>query len=1362
MKDAVQMIDDDRDGRVVTFYSYKGGTGRTMTLANAAWILAANGKRVLTVDWDLEAPGLSRFFHPFLNADALATTDGVLNMINNYLERAFVRTSTEQATESGRAAVEGYSMGLNWDFPNGGAIDFISAGTQNDDYSAILNGLNWDQFYQEYEGGTFLDALRQEMIRRYDYVLIDSRTGLSDTSKICTQHLPDDVVVCFTLSDQSIDGAAGVARHIERRYGDRDIQILPVPMRVDEGEKERADRGRAVARQRFRGFPKVLHTLNPAQYWGSVEIPYRAFYAYEEVLATFGDTPGNPTTVLGACERLVRELTAGKVEGLPAMPEPLRLATLAKFTRKALPRRSDVLFRIWYAIEDQMWAEWVEFVLEQAGYQVTVARIEQDTLPNGTAPAPASVPGPVSLDAVTGAPVEAAEPVSRLPRNMVDIPLVTRHFLRTSASAKVWGPVQESDPVGTRSRTVGLRLGSVPPAPAGQNAPLDLSSPALVGASAAEQLVRHVGGDEEAVTLAVQSLDGAGAPRYPGLRTAIISLQDRNEDFTGRAAELTLLRKRLTDQDGGRRRRVQTLHGLGGVGKSQLAREYAYRYQADYDIVWWVSAERRSSTISGLANLAQRLEVRGSLSDTDAALAVRDALTEGRPHAHWLLIFDNAEDPETLRDFLPGGTGHVVITSRNQVWSGEATEQEVDVFTTAESITHLCRRVDWLTEDQARELAVVQGDLPLTVEHAAAYLETYGVSVERYIDLLTSQPAVLFSDAPLSDYPDPIWTTFATSLAGLEREWPAAKRLLQMSVFLGPGRFSQTLVYKSQEMLRALSAVDPRLRRSPALLGRVVSTIRRLSLAKVDGRTDSIEVHRLLQTYLKMEMTDAEAAEIRDEVRDVLVGQRPLGGEVEDPENRPSFERIRPHLTACAAEASERPEVRQLMIDLVRLLWRGGEFQRGRTEAERIYALWRTTLGEGDVQTLALHTLRANLLRDLGEFQAALALDERTWAAQRELLGEDDHGALVTARGMAAGLRALGRYQEALDRDLRTYESLRAQYDEFDRNVLSTAHNLAIDYRLMGDAKTAQRFDEQTERTRRQVLGPTNDRTLSSQLYLARDKRDSGELRDAAVDLERLVRIYRETRGSNHPDTLRAAKSLAVSRRVLGDYQGAAELTKDTFSRCLATYGPDHPDTWTCGLNLAADEWCTGKHEEALRRAEEIREHFVRALGPEHPNTLGCADNISVYLRRSGAPQPDIERSVDMGADTVRSFTLLLGETHPFTLCAEMNWANARAELQGELSADQQGPLRGVAESERLSLDRLRQTMGAAHPDTLACRSNLAVTLRALGQSAEAEALHNEALAGFLKDRNFGAAHPETVRAQGWERISHVLELHSW
>ena len=1346
VKDTARESDGDRGGRVVTFYSYKGGTGRTMTLANAAWILAANGKRVLTVDWDLEAPGLYRFFHPFLDYSSLSSVGGVVNMINNYLEQTSEAPggiTERRARESGHAAVSGHAISLSWEFPGGGSIDFISAGKQNEDYSTILNGLNWDDFYQDYEGGTFLDAMREEMARSYDYTLIDSRTGLSDSSKICTQHLPDDLVVCFTLSDQSIDGAAGVARLIDDRQRDRDIRILPVPMRIDEGEKERAERGRTVARQRFRGLPKVVHSVDPAEYWGSVEIPYKAFYAYEEVLATFGDRPGHPNTVLAASERLVAELTAGAITRLPAMPEALREATAEKFNRKASVRRGDASVRLWYAVEDLMWLDWTAFVLDRAGYQVSSHRID---LPEGaehTAGAPRS-------DGAVGDDADAVE-------HLIDIPILTRHLMRAARAREVWGPLPDGDLAAPRPATVAIRLAGVHPGtPAGHSVPLDLSSPSLDGMRAAEQLVRHLGGDDEVVALVLAELDSADAPRFPGLRTGIVSLLSRNEDFTGRAEELAKLRDRLLSRGGSERDgRAQVLRGLGGVGKSQLAREYAYRYLADYDVVWWIPAERPSSITTELAALAGRLDLdlRGGLNETDAAMAARNALTQGIPYGRWLLIFDNAEDPDSLKEFLPQGDGHVIITSRNQVWQRMATELEVDVFTPEESVAHLRRRVKGMEPGEARMLAQVLGDLPLAVEHAAAYQVHTDMSVATYMESLESFPVDMFGEAPPADYALPIKSTFAASLARLEQEWPAAKRLLEMSVFFGPEAFSQTLVYKSPEMLRHLSAHDPGLRSGPAQLGRVVNAIKRLSLAKVDGRTDTIQVHRVLQTLLRTQMTEAELEEIRTEVQIVLAAQRPLGGEVEEPENRPAFDRIRPHLAACSAELSDLPEVRQLMVDLVRLHWRNGDFEQGRAEADRIDALWSSRLGEEHEQTLALRTIRANILRDLGEYRESWELDRRTWESQCRLLGEDDPRTLATARGMAGGLRALGRYQEALERDLITYQKLLDQFMEEDRDVLSVAANLAIDYRLIGDFKSALRYNEQTQRTRRQVLGPLHARTLLSQLYLAKDKLDGGYLRDAAADLQRVREDFRATRGDDDPETLQASKSLAVSLRLLGRFKEAAEITRDTYARYLVRYGDDYPETWTCGLSLAADDWCLGNHSEALSRAEEIRERFIRSVGDHHPNSLVCADNVSVFLRAPGASENWVRRSAVLGEETTGRLAAYLGKDHLFTLCAEVNWANARAQL---------GQLEDAERSERSCLDRLAASLGVDHPDTLACRSNLAVTLRERGRTAEAERLHDEVVRAFTRDRNFGPTHPETVSAEKWERISHVLEVQAW
>jgi hypothetical protein len=164
-------------------------------------------------------------------------------------------------------------------FPMGGKLDFLSAGRQTRDYSAAVCSLDWDNFYERLGGGRFFRAMRDDMKSKYDYVLIDSRTGLSDVADICTIELPDVLVICFTLSNQSIEGAANVVRQISGRYRDRNIRVLPVPMRIEDGEKEKLDIGRALARMKFEGFPAGMTSETSASYWTSVEVPYKPCYA---------------------------------------------------------------------------------------------------------------------------------------------------------------------------------------------------------------------------------------------------------------------------------------------------------------------------------------------------------------------------------------------------------------------------------------------------------------------------------------------------------------------------------------------------------------------------------------------------------------------------------------------------------------------------------------------------------------------------------------------------------------------------------------------------------------------------------------------------------------------------------------------------------------------------------------------------------------------------------------------------------------------------------------------------------------------------------------------------------------------------
>jgi tetratricopeptide (TPR) repeat protein/MinD-like ATPase involved in chromosome partitioning or flagellar assembly len=339
-------------GRVITFYSYKGGTGRSMALANIAWILACNGKRVLAIDWDLEAPGLHRYFRPFLLDPELGASEGLIDLIDRYATAAIAPVASGADPSPDwyleYANFEDHVLGLDFEhFPPGGKIDLLPAGRQSDTYAVKVSSFNWQNFYDRLGGGAFLEAVKARARSGYDYVLIDSRTGVSDTAGICTAQMPDSLVVCFTYNNQSIKGAAAVARSAlatRRRLAEERTTrgasgtganadaiedtplpyvVFPVPMRVDAGESDRLALRQAFARESFSDLVAHISPSEVAEYWSGVEVPHRVFYAYEEVLAPFKDDAHDPKTVLAAFLRLTTHITDREVTDyrLPIAPE---------------------------------------------------------------------------------------------------------------------------------------------------------------------------------------------------------------------------------------------------------------------------------------------------------------------------------------------------------------------------------------------------------------------------------------------------------------------------------------------------------------------------------------------------------------------------------------------------------------------------------------------------------------------------------------------------------------------------------------------------------------------------------------------------------------------------------------------------------------------------------------------------------------------------------------------------------------------------------------------------------------------------------------------------------------------------------
>ncbi|WP_443035282.1 FxSxx-COOH system tetratricopeptide repeat protein [Streptomyces sp. BE20] len=1299
----------DRHGRIITFYSYKGGTGRTMALANTAWILAANGFRVLTVDWDLEAPGLAKFFHPFLDQAALAGTTGMMDLIAEYREEALRPVEHAEGWHLDFARVHPHALSLSWPlFPPGGSLDFLSAGQFNRDYSEAVTHLDWDIFYDRFDGGQFFDALRADMSKHYDYVLIDSRTGLSDIAEICTVQMPDDLVVCFTLSDQSIDGASRIAQHIHDRYRERGIRILPVPMRIDEGEKEKADAGRALARIRFDGLPAGLDGDELAHYWGSVEIPYRPFYAYEEILATFGDQGGAQTSMLAACERLTSAITESRVRSLPAVDEEIRLRYVDAFTRRRPSVPADLYLS--YVPEDRMWADWIESVLTRAGFRVLPRDLSAGAEPR--------------QDTERG--IDAAHRT---------VAVLSPAYQRSPQARALWESVVSSDPSGTRRQLVPVRVGDVRlTAPFSNRNPVD-----LVGrdeAQSVQTLLRALGRGDVALAEAP-----AGGPRFPGSKPQVWDVPPRNPSFTGRSAVLEQLRNQLRGGMAAVLPTPQTLYGLGGVGKTQVALEYAHRFMSDYDLVWWIDAEQTELVAPALADLARRLGLRVGDSVTEAAEAAREALRRGVPTSRWLLIFDNADEPTEIRRFFPGGSGHILVTSRNQAWSGHAEALEVDVFTRGESVEHLCRRARGLSRPDADRVAEAVGDLPLAVEVAAAWLDTTGTPVDTYVAQLQAEAARALAGTRPADYPTPVGATWNVSIARLREQSPAAVRLLQLCAFFAPEPISMNLFY-SDQMIRALVQYDADLS-DKFMLGKVIQAIGRYALAKVDAGTNSFQVHRLVQAVIRAEMTDDEQEVAVHEVHRILTGARPSLGDTDDPANWPAFDEIWPHLSPSKAHNCDEADTRQLLIDRVRYLWKRGELDRARDLGHALDDEWTRKLGENDRQTLLLRFQLANVLRSQGNYAEALALDESTLERQRALLGEHHPYTLMTAGSLGADRRALGRFQAALDLDREILDQFRELFGDDNPRTLSMANNLAIDYRLVGDSEAARELDQETLDRRTAVLGPRHPYTLSTKSNLARDLRELGDYQGSVELLQEVTNDLGGVLDPDLPENLRNAKSLAVSLRRIGQLAEARRITKETYERYLERYGADAPDALACALNLAADHSASGDKETARDLCATVYEGHRRLFGDEHPFSLACANNLGIYLRGSG----DVPGAIARGLATVDGLTRSVGPDHPYTLIAMINLANAHGDDGRTDLAEELG---------RAAYEGLCRRYSARHPDAVACEANLAVTLRVAGRHTPAAEHRARAIAELI--RQFGEEHPNTVAARGWKRINRDLE----
>jgi transcriptional regulator with XRE-family HTH domain len=615
-----------------------------------------------------------------------------------------------------------------------------------------------------------------------------------------------------------------------------------------------------------------------------------------------------------------------------------------------------------------------------------------------------------------------------------------------------------------------------------------------------------------------------------GARTRVWSVPARNPGFTGREELLADVRRRLLSAD---KAVVQALHGMGGVGKTQLAIEYAHRFAESYDLAWWINAEQGGLIGDQVAGLGLAL---GCVQPRDGAEAVRTAvLSELRHRGRWLLVFDNAEYAADVAPWLPGGGGHVLITSRQRGWDEVAVAVEIDVLARPESVAILQSRVAMLTESDADRLATELGDLPLAIAQAAEFMADTGMTADEFLMLLRTRALHLLAEGSAGSYPGSLAAATGLIADRLASQDPAAAELASVCAFLAPEPIPETLFTGAASILPgelAARASDP--------LGwrQTIAHLTRQSLARVDPR--GLQMHRLTQAILRERLTPAQAAATRSCAEALLAASNP--GDPPNPVTWPLWARLTPHVLAADLAATDNPDLRELARYTCWYLIERGDARAAFDLVKDLRQQWRDRLGEDHEHTLTADHYLAWALLELGHYAESRDLNQATLARRSRVLGDEHPDTLNSAHNLAISLRKLGDVQAARDLDQDTLDRQRNVMGDDHHSTLRSATILAADLRELGDVQAARDLDQDILDRRRRVLGPDHPDTLASASNLAADLRELGDVLAARdLDQEALDR-RRRVLGPDHPDTLASASNLAADLRELGDAQAARDL----------------------------------------------------------------------------------------------------------------------------------------------------------------------------------------------------------------------------
>lgn len=669
----------------------------------------------------------------------------------------------------------------------------------------------------------------------------------------------------------------------------------------------------------------------------------------------------------------------------------------------------------------------------------------------------------------------------------------------------------------------------------------------------------------------------------------------RNPLFTGRSEILEALHARLHTDQVVALTQSYALHGLGGIGKTQIALEYAYRYALEYSAIFWIEAETGERITESLLRIAEILPLpeRQEADQPRILAAVQRWLTT---HSQWLLIWDNLEDPDLLQRWLPPARqGMILITTRGPALGTLALGIELLPMEQEEGMLFLLHRAKVLepvaTREQMRQFAVrsptdfaaaealvtALGGLPLALDQAGAYIEETGCGLVDYVLRYEQHRAHLLSRRGTlgGHHPNSVATTFKLSMQRVEREQRAAADLLRVCAFLQAEAIPEELFVAGAAHLgpglEALAA-------DPAQLDQAIAVLRRLSMVQRQAETHTLSMHRLVQAVLLDAMTE--------EKREQWTGQVTAALDAGFPEVLPATEhaawkqceRLLPHALLCLHQeaAEESPVLASLAYKTAQYLRVRGRYGEAELLFQRALHIRERILGSDHPEVARTLNYLALLFWTQGKYAEAEPLYRRALHIREQVLGSHHSDVARTINNLALLFWTQGKYEQAeplYQRALRIYErTLGPDHPE----VARILDNLAVLYAEQGKHAEAEAFYQRALRISERSLGPEHPQVAMPLNGLANLSREQGKYAEAEQLYRRALSI-REQHLGQHPETAETLHDLALFYQKQGNLCQAISLAEHALSIRSQSLGDAHPETVatrTLSTQLVQEQAC--------------------------------------------------------------------------------------------------------------------------------------------------------------------------------------------